>query len=90
MFLIYLGDSRAFILHRNGDYTIMSRDHKPNDPQEVARINRAGGFVSRTRKVFRVDGTLSVSRAFGDIVSLKQIIHCLQHTRKPYVYTTNA
>ncbi|CDJ63734.1 protein phosphatase 2C, putative [Eimeria necatrix] len=62
-----IGDSRAFILHRNGNYTIMSKDHKPNDPQEVARISRAGGFVSRVRKVYRVDGTLSVSRAFGDI-----------------------
>lgn len=62
------GDSRAFILHGNGTYTIMSKDHKPSDPEEVARITRAGGFVSRVRKVFRVDGTLSLSRAFGDIV----------------------
>ncbi|CDI78902.1 protein phosphatase 2C, putative [Eimeria praecox] len=62
-----VGDSRAFILHQNGSYTIMSKDHKPNDPEEVARINRAGGFVSRVRKVYRVDGTLSVSRAYGDI-----------------------
>lgn len=62
-----IGDSRAFVLHRNGTYTIMSKDHKPSDPEEVARITRAGGFVSRVRKVFRVDGTLSLSRAFGDI-----------------------
>lgn len=62
-----IGDSRAFILHRNGTYTIMSKDHKPSDPEEVARISRAGGFVSRVRRVFRVDGTLSLSRAFGDI-----------------------
>lgn len=66
---VYLtGDSRAFILHKDGTYTIMSKDHKPNDPEEVARITRAGGFVSRVRKVYRVDGSLSLSRAFGDIV----------------------
>ncbi|XP_026190283.1 probable protein phosphatase 2C 56 [Cyclospora cayetanensis] len=62
-----IGDSRAFILHKNGTYTIMSKDHKPSDPGEVARINRAGGFVSYIRRVFRVDGMLSLSRAFGDI-----------------------
>ncbi|KAL8450455.1 hypothetical protein Emed_002543 [Eimeria media] len=62
-----VGDSRAFILHKDGTYTIMSKDHKPNDPIEAARIAKAGGFVSRVRKIFRVDGTLSVSRAFGDI-----------------------
>ncbi|KAL8274108.1 hypothetical protein Esti_001950 [Eimeria stiedai] len=62
-----IGDSRAFILHQNGTYTIMTKDHKPNDPVEAARIANAGGFVSRVRKIFRVDGTLSVSRAFGDV-----------------------
>ncbi|OEH77574.1 protein phosphatase [Cyclospora cayetanensis] len=69
-FCNFFGDSRAFILHKNGTYTIMSKDHKPSDPGEVARINRAGGFVSYIRRVFRVDGMLSLSRAFGDIRQL--------------------
>ncbi|KAL8436723.1 hypothetical protein Efla_002155 [Eimeria flavescens] len=63
-----IGDSRAFILHQNGTYTIMTKDHKPNDPVEAARIANAGGFVTRGKRVFRVDGTLSVSRAFGDLM----------------------
>lgn len=42
----------------------MTNDHKPDDEAEYARIVRAGGFVSMSR----VNGTLALSRAFGDHV----------------------
>ena len=57
----------------------MSKDHKPNDPEESKRIISAGGDVffsgvpmTPTRKVpmgcFRVNpGRLAISRSFGDI-----------------------
>ena len=40
----------------------MTRDHKPEDPDERSRIERFGGKVEKGR----VDGNLAVSRAFGD------------------------
>lgn len=40
----------------------LSKDHKPNDPLEKARIINGGKKVDFNR----VDGRLAVSRAFGD------------------------
>ncbi|KEP60667.1 UNVERIFIED_CONTAM: protein phosphatase 2C domain-containing protein [Hammondia hammondi] len=61
-----VGDSRGLILHSDGTYTIMSRDHKPTAEGERERIKRAGGFLQRRLGVWRVDGRLALSRAFGD------------------------
>lgn len=41
----------------------MSFDHKPTNMQEKTRIKESGGFV----EFGRVNGTLAVSRAFGDL-----------------------
>ena len=42
------GDSRTVIC-RNGAPKELSTDHKPDLPQEKARIEKAGGFVSDGR-----------------------------------------
>lgn len=55
------GDSRT-ILVRNGVAEEITKDHKPQDPEEEKRIKNAGGFVADNR----VDGTLGVARALGD------------------------
>ena len=78
------GDSRA-IASFNGGKTIkiMTKDHKPNDPDEKKRIIESGGNVYSNKQqndfsqlissvnekeIFRiVPGHLSVSRALGDI-----------------------
>lgn len=57
-----VGDSRAMILRANGTCVSLSKDHKPEDPVEEARIIRAGG----TQRDNRVDGQLAMSRAIGD------------------------
>mmetsp|Transcript_24729 Transcript_24729/g.39734 ORF Transcript_24729/g.39734 Transcript_24729/m.39734 type:complete len:246 (-) Transcript_24729:93-830(-) len=56
-----VGDSRAVLSH-DGKAVPLSKDHKPNRPDELARIKRAGGMVFHSR----INGELAVSRAFGD------------------------
>ncbi|KFG61581.1 protein phosphatase 2C domain-containing protein, partial [Toxoplasma gondii RUB] len=58
-------DSRATLIHSDGGLTRLSKDHKPNQPTEASRIEKAGGSVE-TFDVPRVDGVLALSRAFGD------------------------
>jgi serine/threonine protein phosphatase PrpC len=55
------GDSRT-VLARAGRAKDMSEDHKPENPGELARIQRSGGFVEDSR----VNGMLALSRALGD------------------------
>lgn len=55
------GDSRC-IASVNGQAEALSTDHKPSDPLERERIEKAGGFVEFNR----VNGNLALSRAVGD------------------------
>lgn len=59
-----LGDSRAILARKNGGFEV-TIDHKPDDEGETKRIVAAGGFVSQQDPA-RLDGVLSLSRAFGD------------------------
>ncbi|GIL86071.1 hypothetical protein Vretimale_13899 [Volvox reticuliferus] len=68
------GDCRA-VLCRGGRAVRLSRDHKPELPEERTRIEAAGGRVASVRGTWRVvlplaDGctakVCSVSRGFGD------------------------
>ncbi|EPY41152.1 protein phosphatase [Angomonas deanei] len=56
-----VGDSRV-IACINGKCHPMTEDHKPNNEKERIRIEECGGRVEANR----VDGSLAVSRAFGD------------------------
>lgn len=55
------GDSRT-VLSKNKAAIEMSKDHKPDDPEERKRIYNASGFVEESR----VNGMLALSRALGD------------------------
>lgn len=59
-----LGDSMSFVLDKQKGYQrkFITTDHKPSLEAEAERIVRLGGHIS----IGRVDGSLSVSRAFGD------------------------
>eukprot|EP00397_Hematodinium_sp_SG-2012_P006097 GEMP01006125.1.p1 GENE.GEMP01006125.1~~GEMP01006125.1.p1 ORF type:complete len:408 (+),score=81.68 GEMP01006125.1:213-1436(+) len=61
------GDSRAIVIHQDATFTA-TEDHKPDNPEETARIEKAGGFVTKEENAgpARVDSNLAVSRAFGD------------------------
>ncbi|EFX61264.1 hypothetical protein DAPPUDRAFT_16550, partial [Daphnia pulex] len=56
-----IGDSRA-VLSRSDTAVPLSTDHKPDLPSERNRIEKAGGYV----KEGRVNGSLGLSRSFGD------------------------
>ena len=57
------GDSRAVLVKAPNKPEPLSKDHKPNDPVEEARINANGIDVMDGR----VDGNLAVARAIGDL-----------------------
>eukprot|EP01063_Lacrimia_lanifica_P023183 TRINITY_DN3066_c0_g4_i1.p1 TRINITY_DN3066_c0_g4~~TRINITY_DN3066_c0_g4_i1.p1 ORF type:complete len:482 (+),score=175.19 TRINITY_DN3066_c0_g4_i1:146-1591(+) len=58
-----VGDSRVVLGSRKARKCVsLTEDHKPQNTEERARIEAAGGHVSSNR----VDGSLAVSRAFGD------------------------
>jgi len=63
----WLGDSRAIARDDFGNVIELSRDHKPNDIKERERIEKLGGKVTKMNgDVYRVNGSLAVSRSFGD------------------------
>ncbi|KAF8412124.1 hypothetical protein HHK36_000080 [Tetracentron sinense] len=65
------GDSRA-VLSRGGSVVPLSHDHKPDRPDEMERVEAAGGRVINWDG-YRVLGVLATSRSIGD------------HYLKPYV-----
>ncbi|GMP49213.1 hypothetical protein CsSME_00016265 [Camellia sinensis var. sinensis] len=67
------GDSRA-VLCRNGKAIPLSTDHKPDRPDELSRIQAAGGRVIYWDGP-RVLGVLAMSRAIGDNY-LKPYVSC--------------
>jgi len=67
--VVNVGDSRAIGVTAQGRARPLSKDHKPDEPSERARIEQAGGTVTMPRQrggVPRVGG-LALSRAFGDL-----------------------
>ena len=62
VFVAHVGDCRA-VLCNDGVAVQLTEDHKPAVKAEKARIEAAGGWVQNGR----VNGSLGVSRAFGDI-----------------------
>lgn len=68
-----VGDSRVLLSRADGSLVEgsgtdggLTTDHKPDHPNERARIERTGGNVQEVMGVSRVNGDLAVSRAFGD------------------------
>lgn len=61
-FVAHVGDCRA-VLCNDGVAVPLTVDHKPSLKSEKARIEAAGGWVQSGR----VNGSLGVSRSFGDI-----------------------
>lgn len=67
------GDSRC-VLCRNNLGIPLTRDHKPDWPDEMNRITKLGGQIKKDGATYRIND-LSVSRAFGDKESSKFVTH---------------
>ncbi|XVF05758.1 hypothetical protein REPUB_Repub05bG0199900 [Reevesia pubescens] len=59
------GDCRA-VLSRGGAAEALTSDHRPSREDERNRIETLGGYVDLCRGVWRIQGSLAVSRGIGD------------------------
>ena len=73
LYLANVGDSSALVFNGDGKLLLRSKQHKPEDPLEIARLRQLQRGVSRymgerapAYSAWRVDGQLAMSRAFGD------------------------
>lgn len=69
--VINVGDSRC-VLCRNNIAIPLSKDHKPNWPEELKRIKDIGGKIKFDGFDWRIQD-LSVSRAFGDFDTIPYV-----------------
>ncbi|KAF5738447.1 protein phosphatase 2C 2-like [Tripterygium wilfordii] len=60
-----LGDCRA-VMSRGGRAETLTSDHHPSRKDENERIQALGGYVDCFHGVWRLQGSLAVSRAIGD------------------------
>lgn len=67
--LANLGDSVATLVRKDSSWTKLNEEHAPNRPDEQMRIQNNNGIIFNNR----VEGQLSVSRAFGN-VKLKDFV----------------
>ncbi|KAF8081539.1 hypothetical protein N665_0880s0016 [Sinapis alba] len=59
------GDCRA-VISRGGVAEALTTDHNPDQANEFKRIEASGGYVDYCNGVWRIQGTLAVSRGIGD------------------------
>nr|CAB3489558.1 unnamed protein product [Digitaria exilis] len=68
LYVAHVGDCRAVLSHNGGAAAALTADHTCAADSERQRIERDGGYVCRSggSGVWRVQGSLAVSRSFGD------------------------
>ncbi|PON85447.1 Protein phosphatase [Trema orientale] len=59
------GDCRA-VMSRGGAAEALTSDHRPSREDERERIENLGGYVDLCHGVWRIQGSLAVSRGIGD------------------------
>lgn len=77
LWIINVGDSRAVLSNENNIAIPLSKDHKPNSPEERVRIENLGGKIEYDGADWRIKN-LSLSRAFGDIECTPYVTHLPQ------------
>lgn len=69
LYLANVGDAQAMLMHSDGGFKVLTRNHIP--ARERERIREAGGYVSRHGKL---NDVLDVSRAFGYIQMMPSVM----------------
>ena len=69
----WCGDTRLGLV-RNGKLCFITSEHKPDDPEEKARIEAVGGNITFTSGAWRIDSALSVARSFGNLIYLNEFL----------------
>lgn len=67
LFVGWCGDSQALIARLGNVHQIVKK-HSPEDESERKRIEELGGIVLFWGNSYRVNGSLAVSRAIGDVM----------------------
>ena len=67
------GDCRA-VMSRGGVAEVLTSDHQPSREDEKQRIEALGGYVDCCRGVWRIQGSLAVTRGIGDMELKKWVI----------------
>lgn len=62
--MAWVGDSAGILFMKNGVWLDFVKPHKPSDESEKKRIEELGGKITDN---CRVNGSLAVTRAFGDL-----------------------
>lgn len=70
LFVANVGDTRVVLASKGGKAERLTEDHNTDNPNEIKRIEAAGGFILRGR----ILGILSVARAIGDHTMKKYVI----------------
>ena len=77
LWLLNVGDTRAIKCNKLNIAEQLTQDHKPNSPEEKARIEQLGGTIEFDGVDWRVKD-LSLSRAFGDLDCTPYVTHLPQ------------
>lgn len=77
LWMVNVGDSRAIMCNSKGLAVQLTKDHKPNSPEEKRRIEQLGGKIKYDGSDWRIKD-LSLSRAFGDCESKPFVSHMPQ------------
>ena len=77
LWIVNVGDSRAVLCNKLNIAQQLTQDHKPNSPEEKARIEQMGGKIEYDGVDWRVKD-LSLSRAFGDLECTPYVTHIPQ------------
>mgnify|MGYP001569122455 CR=1 FL=1 len=64
--IFHLGDSRALVVTKNGNFIQVTDEHNTMREDEINRITKLGGWVLPVGNVMRVQGSLTITRSFGD------------------------
>jgi protein phosphatase 2C len=72
--ILNTGDSRCVLCNSDNIAVPLTKDHKPDWPEEKNRILKLGGTITNDDGTPRI-GSLSVSRAFGDKDESQYVTH---------------